>query len=104
MMPNEVKRLAVITGQDGLEELGRACRVRGAEVLPTGVESSGIGVDQRWIIGVRDRVKVIDGQAPFGQAPCDGLLRQLPGRKGNRTLAVLATAESFLFRGRDGMP
>jgi hypothetical protein len=90
MVPYEMKRLAVITGQGGPEELGRASRVRGAQVLPTRVERSGTGIDQRWIVGIRDRIKIIRSQSTFRQAPPDRLLGQFPRGEGHRTLAVLA--------------
>src|SRR4029453_13414835 len=97
MVPNKMKRLAVVAGQGGFEELRRAGRVRCAQVLPTRVEAARIGVDQSGMVGEGDCVKVVDSQPAFSQAPLDRLLGKLPRREGHRALAVLATAEPFLL-------
>lgn len=87
-----------------LEEQRRPGRVQRTEALPVvgGHIWARVRHETR-VVGVGHRVDVGGIEAGFGQAPGRGLLRQLPGGEGHRTLPVLAPADALLFGGGDDL-
>ena len=90
-------------GQCGREEVRRRQRVGLAQVIPRIAQAQirGGPVQGRFV-GVGDGIDVFGSDAAVQQAPGSCLIRRFPRREGHRPLAVLATAEPFLFGGGDG--
>ena len=100
MVADEPEPARVEARQDGLqEEAGPAC-IEGAQPLP-GLRRQ---IRARWglgrVVGVGDGIKVFGLQPRPLQAPCSGLLGQLPGGERHGRLAVLAAGETLLLRSR----
>jgi hypothetical protein len=99
---DEADPSGVEPGQHGGEEERRPLGVDAAQLLP-GVAGLLLGADQRRVVGVGDGVELARLEPRLAQAPAGGELGQLPGREGDRRLAVLAPAQPLLFGGGDDL-
>jgi hypothetical protein len=102
---DEADVLGIEAGQRGLEKERRTANVERAEALPR--VTGDVAVERRGEVGVvrvADRVEVGGREPRARETPRRRLLRQLPGREGNRRLPMLAPVEALLLGRRDDLP
>ena len=105
VVTHEADRRGIHAGQRLGDEAGRLLRIADPQVVPGIVQPHRVGrTALGGIVGVGHRVEVGRFQPGLAQAPGGGQFGQFPRGKRNRTLAVLAPAEAFLFRRRDDPP